>query len=53
LATGVATLEFRHYDIANALTTNVVAVWIIDISMTDTQVADSLPMRSRVHPRNF
>ena len=53
LAAGVTTLEFRHYDIASALTTSALAVWIIDVSMTDTQVADSLPMRSRVHPRNF
>jgi len=53
LATGVTTLEFRHYDIANALTASALAVWTIDISLTDTQVADSLPMRTRVHPRNF
>ena len=53
LAAGVTTLEFRHYDIANALTISALAVWTIDISMTDTQGADSLPMRTRVHPRNF
>jgi prepilin-type N-terminal cleavage/methylation domain-containing protein len=53
LAVGVTTLEFRHYDIASALTTSALAVWTIDISMTDTQGVDSLPMRTRVHPRNF
>jgi prepilin-type N-terminal cleavage/methylation domain-containing protein len=53
LATGVTTLEFRHYDIASALTASALAMWTIDISMTDTQGADSLPMRTRVHPMNF
>lgn len=53
LATGVTTLQFRHYDIASALTTSALAVWTIDISLTDSQGADSLPMRTRVHPMNF
>jgi len=53
LAVGVTTLEFRHYDIASALTTSAPAVWTIEISLTDTRGSQSLPIRTRVYPRNF
>jgi prepilin-type N-terminal cleavage/methylation domain-containing protein len=53
LAVGVTTLQFRHYDSTNALTTNAASVWTIEITMTDTQGTDSLQMLTRVHPRNF
>lgn len=53
LATGVTTLQFRHYDDTNTLTTVAASVWTIEIFMTDTQGTDSLQMRTRIHPRNF
>jgi prepilin-type N-terminal cleavage/methylation domain-containing protein len=53
LATGVTTLQFRHYDSAGVLTTAALAVWTIEIDLTDTQGVDVLQMRTRVHPRNF
>ncbi len=53
LATGVTTLQFRHYDSAGVLTTTALAVWTIQIDLTDTKGVDMLQMRTRVHPRNF
>jgi prepilin-type N-terminal cleavage/methylation domain-containing protein len=53
LSSGVTSLQFLHYDDSNTLTTDAASVWTIEISMTDTQGADSLQMRTRVHPRNF
>jgi len=53
LADGVTLLEFRHYDNANVLTTVPASVWTIEIFMQDQQGADTLQMRTRVHPRNF
>lgn len=53
LAAGVTTLEFRHYDNTKTLTTTAASVWAIDILVTDTKGSQSLPIRTRVHPRNF
>jgi len=53
LAVGVTTLDFRHYNILSAPTTTALEVWTIDISLTDTQGSQSLPISTRVHPRNF
>lgn len=53
LAVGVTTLDFRHYNILSAPTTTALEVWTIEISLTDTQGAQSLLMRTRVHPRKF
>ncbi len=35
------------------LTTACPGIWFIDISVTDAKGTQSLPMRTRVHPRNF
>lgn len=53
LAQGIATLEFRHYDSAGALTTTPASVWVVEISVTAQQGTETLTMRTRVHPRNL
>ena len=57
LSTGVTALLFSHYDNANVLTAATASVWTVEVSMTDQQgagaTADTLQMRTRVHPRNF
>ncbi|MGC1454351.1 MAG: type II secretion system protein [Nitrospirota bacterium] len=37
----------------NTLTTACPGIWFIEISVTDTKGSQSLPIRTRVHPRNF
>jgi prepilin-type N-terminal cleavage/methylation domain-containing protein len=53
LAQGVTTLGFQHYTSASALTTTPASVWLVEINVTDTQGANTLQIRTRVHPRNF
>src|SRR3990170_5276914 len=53
LAQSVTALEFQHYTSAIALTTTPACVWVVEINVTDTQGANSLQIRTRVHPRNF
>jgi prepilin-type N-terminal cleavage/methylation domain-containing protein len=53
LADGVATLEFRHYDKAGALTTTPANIWQVRIDLTVTKGGESQVFRMSVYPRNF
>jgi prepilin-type N-terminal cleavage/methylation domain-containing protein len=53
LATGVTTLNFGYLQQDGVTPATATTLWFVVIDMTDTQGADSLPMRTRVHPRNF
>lgn len=57
LSSGVTSLLFSHYNNANVLTAVTASVWTIEVFVTDQQgagaIADTLQMRTRVHPRNF
>jgi hypothetical protein len=44
---------FRFLDNAGNQTTACPGIWLVEISVTDTQGANSLQIRTRVHPRNF
>jgi hypothetical protein len=50
---GVNPLTFTYLDSTGAGGATAANLWFVDISLTDTQGSDSLPMRSRVHPMNF
>jgi prepilin-type N-terminal cleavage/methylation domain-containing protein len=60
LASGITSTQ--PFSFKNSLESNVMTcasttpglnIWYIDISVTDTQGSQSLPIRTRVHPRNF
>jgi MSHA biogenesis protein MshO len=54
LASGVQSLNFAYFQqdgIATAA--DATTLWFVAITMTDKQGAETLPMRTRVHPRNF
>lgn len=53
LANNVTTLQFRHYDNAGNFTTVPANVWLIEIYLITSNAGESLPLRVRVHPRNF
>jgi prepilin-type N-terminal cleavage/methylation domain-containing protein len=53
LATGVTTLNFSYLQQDGVTPATATTLWFVVIDMTDTQGADSLPMRTRVHPMNF
>lgn len=54
LASGVTSAQpFRFLDSAGNETTACPGIWFIEINLTDTQRAESLTLRTRVHPRNF
>jgi prepilin-type N-terminal cleavage/methylation domain-containing protein len=55
LASGInsAQSSFSFLATNGTLTTLCPAVWFIDISVTDQNGTQSLPVRTRVHPRNF
>jgi prepilin-type N-terminal cleavage/methylation domain-containing protein len=56
LASGInsAQSSFSFLDADGAtLTTACPGIWFIDISVTDANGSQSLPIRTRVHPRNF
>ena len=54
LATGITSATPFSFLASNLTATTLCpGIWYIDISLIDKQGADSLPMRTRVHPRNF
>jgi prepilin-type N-terminal cleavage/methylation domain-containing protein len=54
LASGINPLVFSYFE-NDGVTPAVLVddVWFVDIAMTSVQGLESLPMRTRVHPRNF
>lgn len=54
LASGVTTAQpFRFLDNAGSPTTSCPGIWFIEIDLADAQGAESLQLRTRIHPRNF
>lgn len=53
LASGVTALNFSYFQQDGVTAATATTLWFVEISLTDTQGADSLTMRMRVHPRNF
>ena len=56
LASGVTAFSFSYYKKDNTvavLPADLNLLWFIDIAMTAQQGSQALPMRTRVHPRNF
>jgi prepilin-type N-terminal cleavage/methylation domain-containing protein len=53
LATGINPFTFSYYQNDNTVAVLVSDVWFVDITMTSQQGTEILPMRTRVHPRNF
>ena len=53
LASGITAFTFSYYQQDGVTVATPANVWVVEMVMTAQQGADSLPMRSRVHPRNF
>ena len=56
LASGVAAFSFTYYKndgTVAVLPADLGLLWFIDIAMTSQQGSETLPMQTRVHPRNF
>jgi prepilin-type N-terminal cleavage/methylation domain-containing protein len=53
LASGVTSLNFSYLQQNGVTPATATTLWFVVIDMTDTQGADSLPMRTRVHPMSF
>jgi hypothetical protein len=53
LATGVTALNFSYLQQDGVTAATQANIWFVDITMTSQQGTDSLPMHTRVHPRNF
>jgi len=53
LASGITAFSFDYWQQDGLTVANTTNVWFIDISLTAQQGADTLQLRSRVHPRNF
>ncbi len=53
LATGITSFAFSYLQQDGVSAATPADVWYIDIALTSRQGAESLVMRSRVHPRNF
>lgn len=52
-ASGVNPLTFTYLDSTGSGGATAANLWFVEINLTDTQGSESLPMRTRVHPRNF
>jgi prepilin-type N-terminal cleavage/methylation domain-containing protein len=54
LASNISSAQFSFFATdGTTLTTACPGIWFIDISVTDANGSQSLPIRTRVHPRNF
>jgi len=53
LASNITSFAFSYYQDSGAAAPSAATLWTIEISLTATQGAEVLQMRTRVHPRNF
>ena len=53
LATGTTAFNFNYFRQDGVTPAAAATLWFVEITMTSEQGAESLQMRTRVHPRNF